>query len=504
MRLRSIAACLPLLLAPAAQAAAPHWTQVRSPHFLVLTDASVDQARQLAGQFERMRSLFLAILPATPDDPSPIQVLALKNRSEFTALEPPAYLAKGSLPLSGYFLHAPDRAYILLNLDSTNIAHPFAAVYHEYTHFALRKAEWLPLWLSEGLAEFYESSTIESHEAIVGEISPSLLGILRSNRLIPLQALLTADAASPYYHEEQKGSMFYAQSWALTHMLQADSAQHHTHLIEDYSALLRDHHDPVTSATQVFGPLDQLQRRLDHYVAQFTFRTFPVAAIIPTNPANYPATPISDTDATTLRAGVLTWDGRTAEARALLDEVLKRDPHNAAAVEAMGSLCNARHDGVCAKKWYGEAVQLNSASYVALYFYANASMEDRDTGHDAEIESSLRSAIRIAPSYAPAYDCLARFDVQQRRNLPEARAMSVKAVELEPDVIAYRLNLAAVLLQRQESEVALAALDDAMHVARTPEDVENVQTMIGQVKHFQQYLKSIQAPVEATKPSTSK
>ena len=85
--------------------------------------------------------------------------------------------------------------------------------------------------------------------------------------------------------------------------------------------------------------------------------------------------------------------------------VLKREPHNAAAVEAMGSLCYARHDEACAKQWYGEAVRLNSASYVALYFYANASMEDRDTGHDAEIESSLRSAMRLAPGYAPAYDC---------------------------------------------------------------------------------------------------
>ena len=59
------------------------------------------------------------------------------------ALEPPAYLAKDAFPLSGYFLHSPDHAYILLNLDAANGAHPFAPVYHEYTHFALRKAEWL-------------------------------------------------------------------------------------------------------------------------------------------------------------------------------------------------------------------------------------------------------------------------------------------------------------------------------------------------------------------------
>ena len=31
--------------------------------------------------------------------------------------------------------------------------------------------------------------------------------------------LFAVDAQSPYYHEENKGSIFYAESWALTHYL---------------------------------------------------------------------------------------------------------------------------------------------------------------------------------------------------------------------------------------------------------------------------------------------
>jgi len=34
--------------------------------------------------------------------------------------------------------------------------------------------------------------------------------LLRQNKLLPLATLFTVDHTSPYYHEENKGSIFYA------------------------------------------------------------------------------------------------------------------------------------------------------------------------------------------------------------------------------------------------------------------------------------------------------
>src|ERR1700738_706570 len=88
----------------------PHWLEVRSPHFTVLTDSNERQARRIAAQFEQMRSVFHKLLPnATADAGSPIIVLALKDKKGFQALEPAPYLAKGQLDLSGLFLSAPDK-----------------------------------------------------------------------------------------------------------------------------------------------------------------------------------------------------------------------------------------------------------------------------------------------------------------------------------------------------------------------------------------------------------
>ncbi|MGB6687598.1 MAG: hypothetical protein WBE76_07125 [Terracidiphilus sp.] len=139
-------------------ASSEQWIEVRSDHFTVLTDSSEKQARHLADQFERMRWMFQTLFPKTNvDPPAPIVVLAAKNQKTFDALEPAAYLAKGQLKIGGYFMQAMDKNYILLRLDA-EIEHPYASVYHEYTHLQFSSdSEWLPLWLNEGLAEFFQN-----------------------------------------------------------------------------------------------------------------------------------------------------------------------------------------------------------------------------------------------------------------------------------------------------------------------------------------------------------
>jgi hypothetical protein len=146
-----------------------HWLQVQSPHFTVLTDSNEKQARRLAAQFEQMRSVFHTLFPnGASDTGSPITVLAVKDRKGFQALEPEAYLAKGQLNLAGLFLQAPDKNYILLRLD-TEGEHPYSTVYHEYTHYMLRKATWLPLWLNEGFAEFFQNTDIHDKDVLLGQ-----------------------------------------------------------------------------------------------------------------------------------------------------------------------------------------------------------------------------------------------------------------------------------------------------------------------------------------------
>ena len=241
-----------------------NWIEVRSPHFLVLSDSSEKQARHVAGQFERMRGIFHTVFPKAHVDPAdPIIVIALKDKKAFQSLEPEAYLAKGQLELAGLFLRAPDKNYVLLRLDAQG-EHPYATVYHEYTHLLMGKAgEWIPLWFNEGLAEFYQNTDIHENDVALGEPSPENLELLRENRLLPLQVLFAVDANSPYYHQENKTSIFYAESWALIHYLQVNDIQQKTQRLTDYLQLVAQYVDPVTAATRAFGDLKQLQAELE-------------------------------------------------------------------------------------------------------------------------------------------------------------------------------------------------------------------------------------------------
>jgi len=91
-------------------------------------------------------------------------------------------------------------------------------VYHEYTHLLLSKADWMPLWMNEGLAEFYQNTDI--HEKMSdGPAQPGEFAVTAPKQLMPLPALFAVDIV-PYYHEENKGSIFYGESWALTHYLE--------------------------------------------------------------------------------------------------------------------------------------------------------------------------------------------------------------------------------------------------------------------------------------------
>src|SRR6185312_10990699 len=357
--------------------------------------------------------------------------------------------------------------------------------------FILRKAEWLPVWLNEGLAQFYQNTDIDEKGVRLGEPSPNDILFLRQNRLIPLPTLFAVDHNSPYYHEEDKGSIFYSESWALTHYIEINDFEHKTTRLQDYVNLVGKNVDPVVAARQAFGDLTRLQKDLELYISTGNYQQFGMKSIFTADDASFQAVPITLSDANAVRADILANNQRQQEARALLDSVLGEDPKNALAHETMGSLAFRDHDLAAAKKWYGEAVQLNSQSYMANINFAVFSLMDGDTGNDALIESSLRQAIKLEPGLAPAYDALAHFYAERRRNLDEAHMLSLQAVQIEPEDVHYRLNAAMVAMAQQNPDNALAILHAALDVAKTTSDIAIVNQQIQQIQRYQTELASV-------------
>ena len=396
-------------LCGSAFASPDQWLEVRSPHFTVLTDSNEKQARHIVDQFERMRRMFHTLFPDVNVDPvQPIAVLAARNSKSFEALEPEAYLAAGQMKIGGLFMRTPDRNYVLLRLDAEQ-EHPFAAVYHEYTHLQFSNdGAWMPLWLNEGIAEFFQNTEIRDKEVLIGEPSADDILYLRHNRLIPLPVLFKVDAKSPYYHEEQKGSVFYAESWALTHYLFITDRQKGANRLGAYWALLSHHVDPVVAAEKAFGDLSSLQAALEEYIQRQIYMHLTLSsAAAPIDESSNKVRTLTRTESDAARADFLAYVKRVKEARELLDAVIKADPSNAQARETMGFLELSEGHRDEARKWYGESVKLDSQNYLAHYYFATLSMGHGDPEQSKEVEANLRAAIRLNQRFAPAYEQLA-------------------------------------------------------------------------------------------------
>ena len=480
-------ALLTAVLTAPAGAKTESWLEIRTPHFIVVSNSNEKQARHVADQFERMRFVFHKMFPNARVDPgSPIIVLAVKDRKNFEALEPEAYLAKGQLKLAGLFLRAPDKNYVLLRLDAEG-EHPYSTVYHEYTHLISGRAqEWMPLWLNEGLAQFFENTDINDKEVLLGQSSVGDLYVLQQNRMIPLTTLFTVDYNSPSYHQEDKGSIFYAESWALTHYLEVKDYQEKTHRLLDYLQLVANKIDAVTAAARTFGDLKKLQSSLETYVSQRGLGYFRMPGGTDVDDSAFTVRTLTLTQADTSRADFLAYDQRYKDARALLERVLHDDPNNVSARETMGFLEFREGKLDQAQKWYEQAVKLDSQSFLAHYYFAVIAMREGLSSADrqTEIEASLRAAIKLNPSFAPAYDQLAAFLGMQRKNLEEAHTLSLQAVHMDPGNVGFRMNAANLLMQMERPKDAITVLQNAMKLAASPEQVASMQN---QIASFQQY-----------------
>jgi len=483
MRAKVLAVCTLALLCIRAHAeSTPSWLQVTTPHFTVVTDASERQARNVAAQFERMQAVFSTILRSTQTDSgAQIVVLALKNKRDFQAVEPADYLAKGKLDLTGLFIQSDERCYILIRLDAGG-DRPYATIYHEYTHYITRHAH-LPLWLSEGIAEFYGNTDIESHETHFGQLDLVDLNLLRSQNLLPLATLFTVDRDSPYYHDQHQAKIFYAESWALTRMLYMNDLRYKTSLLADYLRALSSGQNSLTAAVAAFGDLKKLETALSTEISHDNLTLLTLPTNVPIDESSYKTTPLTSADADAYRAAVLLADNRTDDARKLLDTVLAANPNNALAHESEGILYLHVHDLAAARESFAQAVANHSTSFLAWYFAAALTL--RANRDDPAIETELQQSLKLNPDFAPAIDALASYYAMHAK-LDEALRLSLAAIALQPDNFSYRLNNASIQMQRNELPAALSALEAARPLAHTSSEIADLDSRLDQIRRDQQ------------------
>ena len=461
------------------------WLQVRTPHFRIVSNAPEKEARRAAHQLEGMRYVFQRVFPdANLDTVEPMLVLAVQDKHALQALEPESYLGAGKLNLIGLFVSAPEKNYVLILLNAPG-AHPYAPIYHEYAHFVFsRTHQWMPLWLAEGIASYYQNTEILEDRVRLGKGDPYLQAAIERNQLLPLSTLFAVDQHSPYYHEEDKGSIFYAESWALTHYLKDKDAADGTHRLNDFLDLLQQNVDPNTAAAQAFGNLEQLELDLRKHAVTSDYALTEMSGTTEVDDSSFMVESLSQGQADIFRADFLAHVGRDSDARSLLQNVLHNDASDVRARELMGYVDYRDNRFDDARKWCQEALKLDPQSFAAHFYFAAASIRKGtpDKASQAAVEESLRAAIKLNPSFALPYDALAMYFVQRATKLAEANDLIQSAVQLLPGAPEIRIDQAEVLSAMNKDAEALATAQLALKMAHTPEQVAAVENILQTLK----------------------
>jgi tetratricopeptide (TPR) repeat protein len=438
------------------------WFEAKSPHFVVVCNAGEKQARRTARQFEQIRSVFRQYMVIASGHPSPvITILAVKNENSLRALLPEYWAAKGHTHPAGIFFYNLGRFEGAVQLDAQG-PNPYEAIYHEYYHsLTLPYFPGLPVWLAEGLADFFGNSEVTEKETRLGEPDPNLIGKLRANRLIPLDVLFEVEQSSPYYSEQHQTSMFYAESWALTHYLMLGDGGSHRHLLTAYLQGLQQDGTQNEAAIKAFGDLNKLQKDLERYVSGSSFLQMHGPAPTPIPDTDLRTREISDAETDAYLGGFAALRRRPQEAKPLLERALRLDPKLPLAYQNLGLMQLSSGQRGEALASFSQAVELDPKNALTRYLRAYLSFGQRNVpAGDAQIEDDLRQAIALDSDFAPSYGLLAVYLAASDENLTEALAMAQKGVSLEPGNTLYALSLAQVLAR-------MGRFGDAETAART-------------------------------------
>src|SRR5437868_6249067 len=214
---RSAIALLLLLLPCGLRAADPPWTEVRTPHFVLMTDAGEKKGREVGLRFEQMRSVFGTLLQrAKINIPVPTEIIAFRNHGE---IEKYAGLFHGKpVEVAGFFQPGQDRNFIAVDLSSED---PYEVVFHEYAHMLLNaNYPRTQVWFDEGFAEYFSATQITNKEVAVGGAHEGHALLLNESRWFPLADLFQVTPGSRVYNESgDHRSLFYAESWVVVHYI---------------------------------------------------------------------------------------------------------------------------------------------------------------------------------------------------------------------------------------------------------------------------------------------
>ena len=200
----------------------------RTQHYVVAYNSSEDYARQVAALFEQLYKNFFAFWRNQrwdlPEPRFPLVAVVLRDHSTFLK-HARAEIGETADSVIGYYHLSSNR---MTTFNVPNWERNVATIIHEATHqlayncgLQKRFAD-NPMWVSEGLATFFESPDLRNPGKwrSIGRVNQ--VNLMRWRKYVgnrPQESLTTLLADDTRYRNAATASEAYAEGWALTYFL---------------------------------------------------------------------------------------------------------------------------------------------------------------------------------------------------------------------------------------------------------------------------------------------
>lgn len=469
-----------------AEAAERPWIAVGTPHFTVISNAGEGTARDVAFQFEQVRSVFKSLFPwGRIQSGRPFFVVVARGEKDLRALAPQYWQGPGFRPVAVY-VSGVDRDYVGLRDDVDRrdelSLNPYAVAYEGFASVVITASfpRDAPLWFRYGLQELIGNTLVRQKDIHVGRIIPYHLERLAQGSRLPLPQLLEATRESVNLRDETTRRLFDAQAWAFFHYLVFGEKQANLPRLNRLSALMLAGRPAQAAVQEAFGDLSALEGRFRNYWSQRLYAYIQVNLDLNVSKDAFTVRTLGPAEAAALRAGFLAAMRRPAEVRALLAEARAGNASLPGVYEVEALLLDAEGKRDDARAAFARAIALGSESYYAHYRHASLAWPSGEGADFGPIVRDLETAARLSPDYAAAHAWLAHARIGTGA-LPAAIESARKAVTLEPGQSGHHRALARALAHAGQHAEAMESVQRAITLAdddRERAEAEELKTWI--------------------------
>jgi tetratricopeptide (TPR) repeat protein len=458
-----VATMMAMLFAIVPHAAERPWTEIRGRNVIVFGQQPPRTLRGIAIQVEQFRAVVGRLIRGARQTQSiPTEVYLFDNDR---VMQPYLPLYQGRpAALTGYCHCGASDEISVIVASLANYAESSSIVYHEYAHLLIRNAvRDLPVWLNEGLAEYFSTFTLrtDGREAHIGAPIPRHVAALH-DEFLPLAQVVDVDRSSPLYNERTRKSIFYAESWALTHLLLAGRPGG----AETLNAFLADYLEGADSSaalTRATGvPLRELEAELRRYINRPTFNAVTITLTDRVEvEAPDAARALAPADADARLGEIQLRVDRVDEAVRRIEAAAASAPNVAQAQLVLARLRLRQSRNADAIVLLRKSTALAPDDFGAQYLYGltllrgEGELGDGWPSDRARVaRDALTRAVALRPDSAAALAWLGYADQQLGQHLDEARLVTTKAIQLAPGRLDYVLQLAEIDLDAGELDEA--------------------------------------------------